>query len=365
MSAPRRYLLIFFILGFAWMGMVVAINYAVDPYGFYRPAAHDFFPHKPAVTQFEMFGKFAVIKRQRPDTVIIGSSRADYGLNPDHPALGDHAYNAALKGMTIAHLPKTIRHAIENGATRIIIAVDFFMFNANMVSGHNLDDFGHWHSLLSVSTLKSSFKTILRQRDAPYPSITTKGLHTPENLENFIQTKGIDAAFDNQQRLLLSRMYFPAPSYTFDIGGYWDIFTDSLTTARQNDVDIAMIVNPVHADTLVLIRQAGLWDNYKNWRNRLHETAHDFGLSLRDYTGVNDITTDYDLFWDNSHYRTDIGDMILGQSNLPYNVPIEKTQDDLIRYECENPQIVTAIRRRVTETRSENRLIPRHSCVSY
>lgn len=365
MSQAHRYCIVFFVLWLSALAGAAAVNYGVNPYGFYRPADRDIFPRKPAMTQFEKLGKFAVIQKQKPDTVIIGSSRADYGLDPNHPALGDNAYNAALKGMTIAHLPEAVNHVISNEAKRVILAVDFFMFNRHMVSGHDMNAIGDWHTVLMFSTFRSSLKTIFRQHDTRRPTITAKGLHTTEHLHHLVRQRGIDGAFDNQHILLLSRMYFPAPAHEYDIGKNWDHFENSLRLLRQNDVETVIIINPVHADTLVLIHNAGLWDIYKEWQTRLHRLAHHYRFEYRDYTGINDVTVSHDLFWDNSHYKIVVGDMILDGKSLPYNIPIIKTERDIMRYECQNPHIVTAIRDRIVAAGFENRLIPRHSCVSY
>lgn len=371
MNQSARYILIFFSLCFIGIASFAAVNYVVDPFGFYRPHDRGAFVIKPAMTNFEAMSKARIIEKLRPQTIIIGSSRADYGLDPSHPSFDDNAYNGALKGLTMKYLPETIHHAIDNGAGHIVLGLDFFMFNDAMVSGHDMNADGGWLTLVSFSTLKPTLKTLLLQNDPDQPDMTVKGMHTSNDLDKKTRENGTQWLFEHSEKGYLSDIYFPHPHREFNFGESWKNLEDAFDKIHSSDVKLTVFVAPVHIRTLILIKQSGLWPEYIEWRNQLQNIAHKYGYTLKDYTAVTSITTEdissnMRYYWDNSHYKPALGNMILSaDNNLPSNVSNADLEEDITRYGCQNPELIKAIRTAIIRADLENRLITPHSCVSY
>jgi len=88
----------------------------VDPYGIYgAPVVHGFNHYKYLTTgNRERMVKAHQIKGLQPDGLILGTSRADWGLAPEHPTLKERVerpFNAALGGGTIYEALAYLRHA--------------------------------------------------------------------------------------------------------------------------------------------------------------------------------------------------------------------------------------------------------------
>src|SRR5574340_549039 len=78
-------------------------------------------------------GKAGAVCRIQPQAVIIGTSRAEVGLDPKHPGFGGvPTYNLALAAMGIGEMDLTLRHAVHASPQlkQAVIALDFLMFNA-------------------------------------------------------------------------------------------------------------------------------------------------------------------------------------------------------------------------------------------
>jgi hypothetical protein len=112
-----------------WIGVVLAF----DPYLAFGTRL---LPKSVIQPTSRMLGDEQLIKdhlfrRHRPDTVIIGSSRAAYGLDPASPALGGKStYNLAMLGASLADLEGLAAQVRQNRdhVRRVVIGIDHYMF---------------------------------------------------------------------------------------------------------------------------------------------------------------------------------------------------------------------------------------------
>jgi hypothetical protein len=127
-----------FLNGFAAAALValalwMAIVLAFDPYLAFGTRL---VPRAVIQPDSRMLGDEQLIKdhlfrRLRPETVIIGSSRSVYGLDPDGPALaGARAFNLSMLGAGVSDLDglaAQVRNARPH-VRRLVMGVDYFMF---------------------------------------------------------------------------------------------------------------------------------------------------------------------------------------------------------------------------------------------
>ena len=81
--------------------LIVAFNRVVDPFWYYRDVSIDGFNAiKPKFHNFERHVKPLLVQRIQPNSLIFGSSYAEIGFDPLHPALSStgKSYNFALAG---------------------------------------------------------------------------------------------------------------------------------------------------------------------------------------------------------------------------------------------------------------------------
>lgn len=389
--SPLRYLIIVFVLTALGLAVTAGFNMLADPYGFYRPQDRSIFPVKPAMSDHEAMAKRKIIAHTRPQTVILGSSRADYGIDPSHPAFEQPAYNAALKGIAMPELKAMIAHSLRHGAKHLVIGLDFFMFNAAMapLPGFFAAGPAPVPISLSLSTLQDSLRTVAAQFLPHQADIAVSGQHGSGLLDRQAARQGHAAMFKDQEAVYLSRIYFPVPHrrFLFENGtgrDTWRDFEAGLALIQNSNARLTLFIAPVHARMLVLIRQSGLFSLYRDWKLRLAATAARHGYTVTDFTGLHPVAVELlpadksgtmRYFWGGSHYKPVIGNAIVsdifgdgryaipgfsGRSVTPQN--LDRSHRDLIAFECARPKVVAAIRRAITDAGLQNHLIPSDTC---
>ena len=100
MLALNRYLSIWFAATAMLVCAVAAINLVVDPYGLFRLVDRPGFNSiKPTAAGHGAMSKAYQLLRVQPKALILGNSRAEVGLDPNHPGWPTEArpvYNDAL-----------------------------------------------------------------------------------------------------------------------------------------------------------------------------------------------------------------------------------------------------------------------------
>ena len=112
----NRYLTQWFLATALILLAVAAINVVVDPYGIFRLVDRTGFNSvKPAAASRGPMAKAYQVLRVQPKTLILGNSRAEVGLDPNHPAWPQAArpvYNAALPGTGTATSLRYLQHVL-------------------------------------------------------------------------------------------------------------------------------------------------------------------------------------------------------------------------------------------------------------
>jgi hypothetical protein len=129
----RRFLSVFAVATFAAVLLWTAIVLAFDPFLAFGTRL---LPSSVIKPQSRMLGDEQLVKdhlfqKQRPETVIIGSSRSAYGLDPASPHLaGEKAFNFAMLGASLTELEGLSAQARRARAhvRRLIVGVDHYMF---------------------------------------------------------------------------------------------------------------------------------------------------------------------------------------------------------------------------------------------
>lgn len=183
-----------FVYGFlgtvlAGTALAVLANVLVDPfYRFDLVTAAGVNAQRYEFSSNIRMGKAGAICARKPAIVILGSSRAEVGLNPRAPAFrGATVYNLARPGTGIGEMLDTFRHAVHASPelSQAVIALDFFMFNAHreaVLFGTEVFDFDRqrlllhpsdtcldnfredWQRLVGGKGLVYSFRTLMSQK---------------------------------------------------------------------------------------------------------------------------------------------------------------------------------------------------------
>ena len=168
--------------------LIVAFNRVVDPFWYYRDVSIDGFNAiKPKFHNFERHVKPLLVQRIQPNSLIFGSSYAEIGFDPLHPALSSigESYNFALAGAQWEMVSCDVFFALsEDSALHQIVlgihpqAMPLMDCKADMAK---MEDSNRIAFLFSSDAFKSSISTVLEQNKQE-ETHTKEGLYLLRNL---------------------------------------------------------------------------------------------------------------------------------------------------------------------------------------
>jgi tetratricopeptide (TPR) repeat protein len=350
---PWRFLLGFSLTASCFALAVVSLNVVVDPFRFWDlitiPRING---QRTEFSTSARMAKAQVVCHTQPASVIMGTSRAEVGLDPTHPGWSKfpgRTYDLALAGSGIKELELTLRHAVYASPhlRQVVMALDFLMFNANheaVVFGTEVLDFDPGRLLTSPSD--SCLRTFFYDADkllwtggVPFDIATVRHQlpdrqgsdssleHVLDRLplydRNGFRGNNFDALIlvahrdgfrslidtmtgknAGQEAYYASKIWRAGPDqrYCFTRPGQPDtisVFRDIVKFARQQGIDIRFVINPIHARMLIALNEIGLWPLYENWKRSLvavlaedAERNHAEPFPLWDFSGFNTITTE-------------------------------------------------------------------------
>jgi tetratricopeptide (TPR) repeat protein len=361
-QAGSKFLLGFAVSALCFCAAIVATNVIVDPFMFWRlvtiPGINS---QRPEFSYWTRLAKAQLMCRLQPSSVIMGSSRAEVGLDPSYPAwrqFPGRTYELGLSGVGLKEMELMLRHTeyASPNLRHVVMALDFYMFNANreaVVFGTEVLDFDPNRLLTSPSdsclrTFGYDATKLLWMKGIPFDLATVRrqvpdwrnsdpswddvldwlslsdrdgfrgdnyNVLIPMAQHNGFRTL-IDGAggFAGQEAYYVSRVWRPLPDqrFCFTRPGQPDtiaLFRGIAKFARESGIDIRFVINPIHARMLIALQEAGLWPQYEDWKRDLvrvlaEEAKQDHAnpFPLWDFSGFNSITTEpIPFFGDTQH----------------------------------------------------------------
>ena len=112
---------------------VVAFNAVMDPLGMYSSGLH-----KPAIYHRVRLLKAYEVRRVKPESIVLGTSRVHLGISPSHPGWSSRyrrRYNLAFDGATTKEMYAYLVHAGAAGNLRhVMLGLDTYHLNASPAS---------------------------------------------------------------------------------------------------------------------------------------------------------------------------------------------------------------------------------------
>lgn len=350
------YLKNFSIILASFMGIIAAFNFIVNPYDLFpAPQVKNFNAEKTEFHKHVLLTKAHAVRLYKPGGIILGTSRAEYGLDPQHPAwnsLARPVYNLGLPNGRIEEAFFYLKHAHVHGSLKqVVLGADFFMFGEQFRINTNFD-----RTRLSEAgdyTIDTGwFKDIVNALftlDATYASIDTiksqglgeSVLYLPNGMRNSKDTwKQVRAKGGHNEVFLADirhDLLFEAGLATFTLSDEYDkpsptfvIFSDLVRFCLEQGIELKIIISPMHAYKLETLYHMGLWDLFEYWKRRLTTMVDTENQRIQlpipaeiwDFSGYNSITTEsvpskdnpnlqMRWYWEGSHYRHEFGDKLL------------------------------------------------------
>lgn len=150
---------------FSFIGTVTIglFNYIIDPYGLYKTNFFHFISIKKS-NKMRLI-KALKIREIKPTSVCLGTSRAEFGYDPDHNYFIKPSYNLANSDSSMYEEYVYFKYALEQGKLKkVLLVADYIMFNS--LSQRHTNDFENYFKnkniytyLLSIDTFKDSLLT--------------------------------------------------------------------------------------------------------------------------------------------------------------------------------------------------------------
>lgn len=309
----RNYLTTMLVAATALVLTVIGFNWLVDPFGIWHEVRlQRFNVLKPEQAAHQRISEMGAWARQPIPNLILGTSRADIGLDPGHPGFVGDTYNLAMSAQPLQESRRLLEWAgTQMPLRQVIFATDFRSTNALLkppadYKDDNFKPHNRLRLLTSIDTLQASIRTVTGQslsgmlerghlwgsdgrRYWSQEYVINKGGHRKLALES--------------EKYYLSGTYLPPPNYVFSFtsgtqsaeNDYRQIFS----FAHRNNIDLRVLVSPAHARQWEVINVLGLWPRWEEWKRMLvrinEEEARKAGKApfpLWDFSGHNSITSE-------------------------------------------------------------------------
>ena len=325
---------------------VFAFNRFMDPFDIFDgPRIEGINANKPHFLSHLRMSKAIAVQRLKPTAIILGTSRAEAGIDPLHPGWSDHpVYNLAISSANIYEIFRYLQHAqAVQPLKQVVLMLDFFMFNA--VSQDDKQDFDErrlavdvegypqgsnydiFSSIASLDAFRSSIDTFFKQSKTSdyFPN----GMSNNTEIYNVIQWKGGNHyEFIFSENCYLNNLYnnFNFATAKRDL---WQVYRQLIAMVYQQKLGLHIVISPSHARQFEAIAVKGLWQTFEQWKLQLvqinEQEAAKSGeelLPIWDFSGYNsyttekvpplgDANTEMQWYWESSHYKKELGDLVL------------------------------------------------------
>ncbi len=340
----------YFGLGLGVTALLVGIlNWAIDPYGVYGVSIEGVNTVKYAISSHMRLHMAVAVEKIAPQSLIIGTSRAGLGLDQNHPGFSDKpVYNLNLPAARMYELLRYMQHAQAlRPLKQVVMGLDFLSFKAT--DGESFGDFDDGRlasagrnsalrrlpdlisTLYSIDALAASIGTFLVRNDSCLLRVASVGYGIVTGQIKICQVD----KFGHRQMFLASEQEFLSALYAdYDFTSVasgrssFAIFREVLRFARRHDIDLRLVILPVHARQLMVIDIAGLWPAYERWKRTLvaivaeDAKEHASVYPLWDFSGFHHVATEpvpgprdnknnMTWFWESSHFKKRLGNYVL------------------------------------------------------
>lgn len=346
---------------------VLLITIVIDPYaviGTPRIAGLNAIKHD---SKNDRLLKAAAIRQVAYDGVILGTSQAQFGLDPSSEGIRPMAsrfYNLGLVAATPYELRRYLEGANHQGQVRaVVLLLDTLMFNEKIE--RNANGFGFAEGRLPIGPDGKGQLVLSRFWDLPQTTFTLDALklslktatrQSPES--EWLRPDGLHASMHIKHDLW--REAGPRKAFLESEKRYMDWFDGFTLTPRHKgqtalkdldnlldycadrDIAVRILISPAHARYFQLLGELGFMDDVEQfkrnlvdllWRHRVKRSK--VGpeavrpLPVWDFSSASEITSEEvppsskkgsEMRWyfDTVHFTPELGELILGESAGPF-----------------------------------------------
>lgn len=367
-SASRRYVALFCGCAATALLLVASLNYLVDPYLLHQWDSPLLQRLQPTREKLSVWGKTYAVARYRPAVVYIGNSRTEMGLPAGMRDLfeGQRVFNSAVSGASVGDAIHLAEHAarVSHVDTMVwgIDAPSFSMEQGSAGIEPGLTEAGPAffarRALLNVKrglTVDMTHDS-LRLLHGSFGSVCRSSLALHGQRDHLCFSDRIRGWGGTAPAMVPRLQEFGAGAGpTPDALQAFDATVGKLC---RDGTRLRLYINPTHAMTMDVLYWRGKWPAMEQWQRDLtllaeRRRAQGCDLRLHDFSGFNSITSEaipqfggareMRYYWEASHYRDNVGRMILsrlfaggaGEQPPPDDFGIELTSRTLAAHQAD------------------------------
>lgn len=263
-----------------------------------------------------------------PDVLIVGNSRVEMGLDPDHEGFKEYLsrYNLGVPGVGIRSQVQYAQNIIDNTDVKmVLLSIDFADFLT--AEGHVFNPFtlkidpiiDRYSALWSLDSLKSSMATLFKQSEFESNRLNN-GFNPAKDYLPIIQFEGQNVLFTQKINMLNNMLKGKVWNEALMLNSQhsdFSILNKHIDNWIKEGIEVHVFINPYHQDYYKTLKENGLFASFENWRVLM--TDNFVGkLNFCDFTDLGieksqDKLTENELryFWEPAHYKKELGDIMI------------------------------------------------------
>lgn len=330
--SSKKWIKKWFLILFISIPIIIIFNYIVDPYGIYNM---NLFSSKPLQADKMRLVKVLKINELNPKSIILGTSRAEYGYDPNHEYFLKPAYNFATSGSSMYENLLNFKHALKNkNLKKVLLVLDYRMFNN--LTQKSVSEFEEYFEsnfiyklLFNVDVLKDSLKTIKNQKNKS--GYLENGQKEHNSNWNFILSKGGHFNVMKYDESKYYKNYSTKYEYGDTKNNSFDDFNAFLDLAYSNNLEVDIIFGPSHVrqwESLDYFLDYDLWLKWKKdivyLINEVANKHKKKEFKVIDFSVYHALTSEkipknkkskMTYYWESSHYKNSLGLIVLNKLN--------------------------------------------------
>lgn len=315
----KRFLLIFLSIIGSVLFVIGAFNVLVDPFSVYQtPLIPKINMCKIDLGMQERLYKATQIARQKPQVILLGSSRVMVGLNPDEIESVLHlpTYNGAFSGANMEEIYHYFEHALyhQPDLKAVVIGLDLFGFRQESpYRGFPMSRLKtstiEWNNRLSCLFNKASLVSSCRTLHENFfgdPMITYlhHGQQNPEISDRQRAKRTIEDEWKLLKQMVSSRDFYDGFRLSLEKIEYFKKIVD---ICREKGIELRAFFCPTKAVYWEALYLQGLWPELESLKRHLCQI-----YPIWDFSGFNCVTTqalesqDEPFYFECSHFRPQV-----------------------------------------------------------
>lgn len=314
------------------VGAIGAINYVIDPYGIYN--------HKLVnLKKVRQDGKMKLVKALKvelikPKSIVLGTSRAEFGYDPNHSYFIQPAYNLATSGASLYENRLYFEKALKEGELKkVLLVADWIMFNAKeMTKTADFEEYfnepNKYKYLVSSAMLIDTFFTIFSQKDEVQYLDTGQREYT-YNWNRIIAQGGHLKVMNKDEERYYKRSDYKTNHniYQDTKKSAFDDFAAIIALCYENNVELDIIFGPSHIRQWEAFDYYHGYDAWLQWKKDVvvfvaqQAKAHgEPPFRVMDFSVYHPLTAEIvpvdknepmQYHWEGSHYKDELGLIVL------------------------------------------------------